>query len=111
MVLPLFSTYLILLMLGVLLLIWVILRTIKDQRVRTPDEFALVAKPGSCYLGLRTCRKGFRREMNSRLLPDPNWINSRIAEEPYWFHRLRLPGGIVTPDWSDPSVDKLPHFG
>ena len=49
--------------------------------------------------------------MNSRLLPDPNWINSRIAEEPYWFHRLRLPGGIVTPGWSDPSVDKLPHFG
>ena len=42
-VLPLFSTYLILLMLGVLLLIWVVLRTIKDQRVRTPDDFALVA--------------------------------------------------------------------
>ena len=42
-VLRLFSTYLILLMLGVLLLIWVVLRTIKDQRVRTPDDFALVA--------------------------------------------------------------------
>ena len=22
-----------------------------------------------------------------------------------------FPGGIVTPGWSDPKVDKLPHFG
>ena len=49
--------------------------------------------------------------MDPNLLPNSEWIKARMAEEPYWFHRLGLPGGIVTPGWSDPSVDKLPHFG
>ena len=35
----------------------------------------------------------------------------RIAEEPYWFHRIELPGGVWTPGWSEPAVDKLPHYG
>jgi hypothetical protein len=39
------------------------------------------------------------------------WLRKRIAEEPYWFHRIELPGGIVTPGWNDPWVDKLPQFG
>lgn len=39
------------------------------------------------------------------------WISSRIAEEPYWFHRIELPGGQVTPGWSNPKVDKLPFYG
>jgi len=46
--------------------------------------------------------------MNSKLLPDSEWIKTRIAEEPYWFHRIELPGGTLTPGWSDPRVDKLP---
>ena len=49
--------------------------------------------------------------MDQNSLPNSEWIKARIAEEPYWFHRLGLPDGIVTPGWSDPSVDKLPHFG
>jgi tRNA (mo5U34)-methyltransferase len=44
-------------------------------------------------------------------LPAGEWIAGRIAEEPYWFHRIELPGGIVTPGWSDPKLDKLPHYG
>lgn len=40
-----------------------------------------------------------------------DWLKARIAEEPYWFHRMELPGGIVTPGWSDPRAEKLPHFG
>lgn len=39
------------------------------------------------------------------------WISARIAEEPYWFHRIELPGGVATPGWSDPAKDKLPHYG
>jgi tRNA (mo5U34)-methyltransferase len=40
-----------------------------------------------------------------------DWLRSRIASEPYWFHKMELPGGRVTPGWSDPAIDKLPHFG
>lgn len=39
------------------------------------------------------------------------WLSKRIKEEPYWFHRMELPGGLVTPGWSDPKIDKLPYFG
>jgi tRNA (mo5U34)-methyltransferase len=49
--------------------------------------------------------------MDSKALPHSEWINARIAEEPYWFHRMELPGEILTPGWSDPRVDKLPHYG
>jgi tRNA (mo5U34)-methyltransferase len=49
--------------------------------------------------------------MNSNLLPDSGWIQHRIAEEPYWFHRIQLHDGLVTPGWSDPKVDKLPFYG
>lgn len=39
-----------------------------------------------------------------------DWLRQQIKAEEYWFHRIELPGGIVTPGWSDPRVDKLPHF-
>ena len=52
-----------------------------------------------------------RLVMSTSVLASSEWIKSRIAEEPYWFHRMELPGGIVTPGWSDPKIDKLPHFG
>jgi tRNA (mo5U34)-methyltransferase len=40
-----------------------------------------------------------------------DWLRARIQEEPYWFLKMELPGGLVTPGWSDPRVDKLPHYG
>jgi len=49
--------------------------------------------------------------MDSNLLPNSEWIKQRIAEEGYWFHKIDLPGGIQTPGWSAPKVDKLPHYG
>ncbi|MBV8809180.1 MAG: methyltransferase domain-containing protein, partial [Acidobacteriaceae bacterium] len=39
------------------------------------------------------------------------WLRLRIKEEPYWFQRIELPGGLQTPGWSDPKVEKLPYFG
>lgn len=39
------------------------------------------------------------------------WLRARIQEEPYWFLKMELPGGLVTPGWSDPATDKLPHYG
>ena len=39
------------------------------------------------------------------------WLGERIKKEPYWFHRMELPGGLITPGWSDPNADKLPYFG
>lgn len=40
-----------------------------------------------------------------------DWLRTRIQQEPYWFLKMELPGGLVTPGWSDPRVDKLPHYG
>lgn len=39
------------------------------------------------------------------------WLRSEIENEEYWFHRIELAPGLVTPGWSDPKVDKLPHYG
>jgi tRNA (mo5U34)-methyltransferase len=39
------------------------------------------------------------------------WLERQIAAETYWFHRIALPGGVVTPGWSDPRTEKLPYFG
>jgi tRNA (mo5U34)-methyltransferase len=40
-----------------------------------------------------------------------DWLRMQIAKEPYWFHRIELGSDIVTPGWSDPKSEKLPHFG
>ena len=40
-----------------------------------------------------------------------DWIRSQIDSEPYWFHRIELPNGVVTPGWNDSRVEKLPCFG
>jgi tRNA (mo5U34)-methyltransferase len=38
-------------------------------------------------------------------------LQQRVEQEPYWFLRMDLGHGIVTPGWSDPARDKLPLFG
>lgn len=40
-----------------------------------------------------------------------DWLKAQVAAEEYWFHRIELPDGLVTPGWSDPKIEKLPHFG
>lgn len=43
--------------------------------------------------------------------PPRDWLQKRIEQEPYWFHKIDLGDGLITPGWSDPKKDKLPHFG
>jgi tRNA (mo5U34)-methyltransferase len=38
-------------------------------------------------------------------------LRERVEAEPYWFMRMDLGHGIVTPGWSDVAHDKLPWFG
>jgi tRNA (mo5U34)-methyltransferase len=40
-----------------------------------------------------------------------DWVRSQVEIERYWFQRMELAPGLVTPGWSDPRVDKLPYFG
>jgi tRNA (mo5U34)-methyltransferase len=40
-----------------------------------------------------------------------DWIKSQVAAEQYWFHRFELLPDVVTPGWSEPRLQKLPHFG
>jgi tRNA (mo5U34)-methyltransferase len=39
------------------------------------------------------------------------WLRTQVAKEDYWFHRIELTPGLVTPGWSDPRREKLPYFG
>jgi len=39
-----------------------------------------------------------------------DWLRTAIDAEPYWFHKMDLGSGLVTPGWSEPSVEKLPYF-
>jgi len=39
------------------------------------------------------------------------WIKERAEADEYWFHKIELWPGYVTPGWSDPATEKLPHFG
>src|SRR2546430_1194284 len=39
------------------------------------------------------------------------WLRSQVANEKYWFHQIELAPGLITPGWSNPKLDKLPHFG
>lgn len=32
-------------------------------------------------------------------------LASKVAEFPYWYHRIELPGGVVTPGWAPLAVD------
>ncbi|MEM9556437.1 MAG: DUF1698 domain-containing protein [Acidobacteriota bacterium] len=38
------------------------------------------------------------------------WIREQVEAESYFFQKIELPGGLVTPGWSDPAVDKLPFY-
>jgi tRNA (mo5U34)-methyltransferase len=40
-----------------------------------------------------------------------DWIRTQVETEDYWFHRIELPGGLLTPGWNDPRTEKLPYFG
>lgn len=53
---------------------------------------------------------------NAQALIDANpvfadWVRARVQAQPYWFHKIELAPGFVTPGWSDPGTEKLPHFG
>jgi tRNA (mo5U34)-methyltransferase len=39
------------------------------------------------------------------------WIRRKVAAEPYWFQRIEVLPGFFSPGWSDPAVEKLPHYG
>lgn len=47
----------------------------------------------------------------SRSIGHNHWLRSEVEKEKYWFHRIELTPDLVTPGWSDPKVDKLPHYG
>lgn len=51
--------------------------------------------------------------LNNRIdsLTFREWVKFQVEIEPYWFHRIELFPDLVTPGWSDPSVEKLPYFG
>jgi len=38
-------------------------------------------------------------------------VRSQVDSEDYWFHKMELLPGLVTPGWSDPKADKLPFYG
>jgi tRNA (mo5U34)-methyltransferase len=45
------------------------------------------------------------------LAPDREWLRAQVEGEPWWFLKMDLGDGLVTPGWSDPTNEKLPFFG
>jgi len=45
------------------------------------------------------------------VLTHQRWLEAEVEKEPYWFHRIELANGLVTPGWSDPKKEKLPYYG
>jgi tRNA (mo5U34)-methyltransferase len=41
---------------------------------------------------------------------EPDELRRRVAEFPYWYHKIALPGGVVTPGWAPlaPEVYRVP---
>jgi len=39
------------------------------------------------------------------------WLWREIEQEDYWFHRMEIAPGVVTPGWDEPATGKLPYFG
>jgi len=50
-------------------------------------------------------------EIASGAMSHRDWLAAAIDAEPYWFHKIDLGSGLVTPGWSEPAVEKLPYFG
>ena len=44
-------------------------------------------------------------------MADHTGLQERIDAHPYWFHRIDLGAGVVTPGWDDPGRWKLQQFG
>lgn len=40
-----------------------------------------------------------------------DWLRRQAEAEPYWFQRIELFPGYVSPGWQDPATAKLPYFG
>ncbi|RLE28077.1 MAG: hypothetical protein DRJ65_00800 [Acidobacteria bacterium] len=38
------------------------------------------------------------------------WIKNQVEGEKYWFQKIPLPNGLITPGWSDPATEKEPYF-
>jgi tRNA (mo5U34)-methyltransferase len=39
------------------------------------------------------------------------WLNHLVHAEPYWFQKIEVIEGLFSPGWSDPAIEKLPHYG
>lgn len=50
-----------------------------------------------------------QKDMDSLLFTE--WCRIQVDNEKYWFHRIELAPGIITPGWSDPRTEKLPYYG
>ncbi len=79
----------------------------KRKRTHTPAPAVETAtKPSS---GPQISALNSKADLEHTNLRD--WLRARIQEEPYWFLKMELPGGLATPGWSDPKRDKLPYYG
>lgn len=56
-------------------------------------------------------RGGQASPMQRRGLAFADWVREQVAAEAYFFQKIELAPGLVTPGWSDPKTEKLPYFG
>ncbi|MEP7288887.1 MAG: DUF1698 domain-containing protein [Chloroflexota bacterium] len=44
-------------------------------------------------------------------VPFKDWVRAQVEGESYWFHKIQLAPDLITPGWSNPKEEKLPHYG
>jgi predicted O-linked N-acetylglucosamine transferase (SPINDLY family) len=55
----------------------------------------------------RALENAYREMLNAipSPVPDAETLKRKVAAKPYWYHKIDLPGGIVTPGWAPLSRD------
>ncbi len=57
----------------------------------------------------------WKRKIPGREKPESlsfkEWVKAQADQESYWFHKMALFEDVETAGWSNPLVEKLPHFG
>ena len=77
---------------------------LEGYRGRTPEEPRVQGAAAAA-------EKAASPAVPSADLPFWSWVRQQVEAQPYWFQRIELGAGLVTPGWSDPRTEKLPTFG
>ena len=76
----------------------------KKRKQSRSEEFQSVATTATLFPPVQRLEQHLDK-------PLADCVRQRLAAEPYWFLKIEVLPGCYSPGWSDPALEKLPHFG